>query len=150
LRFQYHFLACSILSLVYFQFSKSLLGVLLIFASGFAIDSDHLLSYQLVKGDLLKGNPFRKTLNFYAGHVRRKNFLLFHFLELGIIVALLLSRTSFFLPFLLGWGVHMLLDSIYFIHMTAKLRPDDEPVLTYFSRYSLLCRIFVAKKVLVD
>ncbi len=141
-----HFLLCCLLALLYFFLARgaSPAGVLVIFLFGFAIDLDHVASYQIVKGDLLKKGapPLEKVLGYYSpDKPLRRSVNLLHFAETGLLLSFLFAGLGLLVPFLLGWLCHFAADFVFFLFERERKSPRENPLDKTLARYFLTYRL---------
>ena len=110
-----HLVLSFFLGLLYFFFSKDILGGVLVFLSGFLIDVDHYILYKIIS----KESFFDIYKRFYDIENRiapdkdvDKYVLPFHNFEFATIMIILIFVHPIFLPITIGSVLHFLSDII--------------------------------------
>ena len=132
---KYHFILGFIISLFIFIIFPSigLLGFLIIWAFSFLIDFDHYLYYVFKKKDFSLRRArvwffeYGEKVDSIEREERKKykvEVLIFHGIELIILLVFLCFFSSFFFYILIGTLIHLSLDfatSIYYHHLHIKI-----------------------------
>lgn len=132
-----HFLACTLLFIVMFPVYK--FWALLVFVSGWLIDSDHYLWTFFRFGWV---NPMR-SYRFYAEKRERMMYRdvlhIFHTLEflvvVGVIFAIFWKYDFLVFPLALSLVVHMIMDFLFELSFLLRKKEIDTGILRVFSFY---------------
>lgn len=113
MRIKEHFLASSILAIVFYYFTRSLAGTTAAFLAGVLIDLDHLFDFWKSKPN----HPFSiKEFLHPCGYMdkNQKIYVPLHSYELLILLWLFwsLNHSHFLLGIALGMTLHLILDDI--------------------------------------
>jgi hypothetical protein len=140
---KYHIILGGLVTILIYLISQiTLFQAVIIFLSSFLIDFDHYIIYAIKKKDLsLKNarNYFyeKKDLWLNASKEQRKNFkhlvIIFHGIEFWVILIILAQFHTIFYFILTGIIIHMFLDYIDMIHLSA-------PFYTKFSQIKVYLR----------
>ena len=130
-----HIVASVGVSAVFYGYTKSVMGALMVFASGVFIDLDHFLDYFIsekrIKLDV--ADFFRKC----EGHLLKNSYLIFHSYELVFFLwaAAVFFNDIYVKAVATGVTVHILMDALYKIN-----RYPSKPL-----AYSFLYRALIMK-----
>ena len=113
MRLEYHVLVTSLLSIVFYLLTGSLLGSFLLLMTGIFIDLDHWIDFWLYKKSI--SLDVKEFFNHFYGHNFARIYLIFHSIELLPLIFLV---GNIFIDRILvygiatGFAVHMFLDCI--------------------------------------
>lgn len=111
-----HIISSTLLALVFYYFTKSIIGSIAAFASGVFIDLDHLVDFWLSHPQ----KPFSLKEFFFPNNYMKRNqkaYVPLHSYELAILLwVVVISRGALSAPWLLGVSLgitlHLILDDI--------------------------------------